>query len=668
MKRTAALLVLLATTFGLCGCSGTAAAPSQPPEMAPSISLNASPSSIASGAATTLSWSSSNATSVAINQGVGSVPLSGSVVVIPDSTVQYQATAKGPGGSSQASVTVQVSQRASLQFLATPNTISSGQTATLNWSAPGASSVTISPGLGQFGPSGSVTVSPNVTTTYTAVATASGGNLHATVTVTVTPAQSGSPSVSLTASPSFLTAGQTATLTWTSTNASTVVISNGIGPVGLSGSATVTPSITTSYTATATGAAGTATATATVAVNAGNLQSINHIIFMLQENRSFDNYFGHLNAYRTQLGLPADVNGTPANASNPSYDGTTTVSAFPYATVCTENLAANWGPSHTDYNRYNSTSGIATLDGFVYEAAADSIRNNVTDQLGLRAMGYYDENYLPFYYYMASQFATSDNWFSPVMARTIPNRLYLMAATSQGNIDSPTSPLTAKTIFQLLDQNHVTWKIYTIGTFTYLSLFQPYTSTLPPNVVPISQFFTDLAKGTLPSVALIETTGGMDEHPKYNINNQVGAAYVAGLINALMSSTSWDDSAFILTYDEGGGLYDHVPPVPTVNPDGISPISGAPYVFDDFTYTGFRVPLIVISPYSKAHYVSHTAADYTAILKLVETRFNLPSLTKRDAAQMDMTEFFDFANVPWLNPPHPPAQPTNGPCTPAQLQ
>ena len=99
------------------------------------------------------------------------------------------------------------------------------------------------------------------------------------------------------------------------------------------------------------------------------------------------------------------------------------------------------------------------------------------------------------------------------------------------------------------------------------------------------------------------------------------------------------------------------------NPDGIAPkdlTSGD--VQGDFTRTGFRVPMMVVSPFSKANYVSHTPADYTAILKLVETRFNLPALTKRDAAQMDMTEFFDFNNPAWLNPPNPPAQKTDLAC------
>jgi phospholipase C len=135
------------------------------------------------------------------------------------------------------------------------------------------------------------------------------------------------------------------------------------------------------------------------------------------------------------------------------------------------------------------------------------------------------------------------------------------------------------------------------------------------------------------------------------------------LINPLMASPSWQDSVFILTYDEGGGVYDHVAPPSAVHPDGIAPIDLTPSdIPGDFDRYGFRMPLIVVSPFTRPHYVSHTPADFTAILKLIETRFNLPSLTRRDAAQMDMSEFFDFANVPWRVPPTPPIQPTDKPC------
>jgi len=137
-----------------------------------------------------------------------------------------------------------------------------------------------------------------------------------------------------------------------------------------------------------------------------------------------------------------------------------------------------------------------------------------------------------------------------------------------------------------------------------------------------------------------------------------------------MASSYWTDTVFILTYDEFGGLYDHVSPQPAVSPDGIKPRDFLPGDICtkftgptcDFVYTGYRVPLIVISPYSRKNYVSHTVADYTAILKLIETRFHLSPLTKRDAAQMDMSEFFDFANPPWMTPPVPPVQNTSDPC------
>jgi phospholipase C len=131
-----------------------------------------------------------------------------------------------------------------------------------------------------------------------------------------------------------------------------------------------------------------------------------------------------------------------------------------------------------------------------------------------------------------------------------------------------------------------------------------------------------------------------------------------------MSSPLWKDSVFILYFDEAGGLYDHVPPIPAINPDGIPPQDLLPTdTKGDFTFTGFRVPMIVISPFAKKNYVSHLGMDYTAVLKFIETRFSLRNLTARDASQPDMSrEFFDFDNPRWMTPPNPPAQPTGAPC------
>jgi phospholipase C len=314
---------------------------------------------------------------------------------------------------------------------------------------------------------------------------------------------------------------------------------------------------------------------------------------------------------------------------------------------------------------------------------------------------------LNYYYFMASNFATSDRWFSPVMTRTPPNREYLLGATSHGYVyPIGTNPgdqqlIPSPPIFEILDQQQppITWKLYVnpAGTpcaanptsqclypFTYVKNFAYgqtilHTPSLLQNIVPISQFKTDLQNNTLPQVAQIEpaSNSGLDEHPADTDVNppccsvQAGAAYVSDLINSLMGSASWQDSVFVLTFDEWGGFYDHVPPQPAVSPDSIIPMdlftgdvcSSSVGPNCDFVYTGYRVPMIVVSPYTKKNFVSHSVADNTAILKLIETRFNLPSLTARDQAQLDMsTEFLDFTTATWKTPPTPPAQNTSGAC------
>jgi len=168
---------------------------------------------------------------------------------------------------------------------------------------------------------------------------------------------------------------------------------------------------------------------------------------------------------------------------------------------------------------------------------------------------------------------------------------------------------------------------------------------------------------TLPSVIFIERAGvsGFDEHPGANVQN--GAARAAGFINTLINSPSWPTSALIFTYDEGGGLYDHVRPAREVKPDNIAPILRPTDKPGDFNQTGFRVPVVVVSPWARQNFVSHTTRDYTSILRLIEDTFNVTHLTARDANADNMMEFFDFSAGPrLLTPPPLPTQPTNGAC------
>lgn len=405
----------------------------------------------------------------------------------------------------------------------------------------------------------------------------------------------------------------------------------------------------------------------------GNIDAVNHVIYMIQENRSFDHYFAKINDYRVSQGLPADIDGLPAGITNPSAPNYTPVGSFHLQTMCIENTSADWYASHQNFNLFNISSDTPTMDGFAWSAAGEAAFEGGTDTAGVRAMGYYDQNDLPYYYYMATQFGVSDRWFSPGPLETEPSKMYMVAATSDGHAHKPDNPVNVPTIFSLLDAKGLSWKIYYENqpSDAIVNYFQPYATDHADNIVPISEYFSDVENGTLPAVAMIEPGfGSDDEHPGIGNQIQVGAAMTSQIINALMQSPSWGDTVFFLMYDENGGLYDHVaPPTGVPSPDGIKPMDLFTQAADgyndppgDFTRYGFRVPNIVISPFTKKNYVSHVVTDSTGVLKFIETRFGLPSLTNRDAAASDMTDFFDFVNKPWATPPDPPVQQTTGPC------
>jgi phospholipase C len=295
---------------------------------------------------------------------------------------------------------------------------------------------------------------------------------------------------------------------------------------------------------------------------------------------------------------------------------------------------------------------------------------SVFDPYGRRIMGYYNETDLPYYYAAASTFATSDRSFSSVMSETYPNRRYLFAGTSAGEIGDvqpPTGSWTDPTIFQLLDSQKVTWNYYFKDNSIFLGNYSIWLNPADQNrVQPITNLFDILARPTsdqdLASVVYIEHAAQLqlDEHPGANV--QLGAAFAETILDALMKSQAWQSSVFILTFDEAGGIYDHVAPIAVPPPDNIPPSLAPGQVPGGFNLSGFRVPIIVLSPWIKPGFVSHTPREMTSILKLIETRFGLPSLTARDAWADDMTEFFDFSTPHLLNPPSLPQQPTTGPC------
>ena len=692
---------------------------------------------------------------------------------------------------------------------ASPASIAAGSSSTLTVTATNATAVTA---VGTDGSTytlqaggGTQVVKPVANTTYTATAVGSSGSVSSSATVTVTAIVA--PSVTIDANPASILAGSSSTLTVVATNATTVTVTGTDGSsymlLASGGTQAVTPTVTTTYTAAAAGVGGNASKTATVTVgSAAGLQSVNHVILMLQENHTFDNYFGMLNPYRQSQstngqnwnigddGNTYNVDGIDdklTTISNVDDEGTS-FSLFQLKSTCIDDDSSDWLASYGSVNRYDFLANRPILmDGFVHTAEGydkscalpGSVCSGAfTDPIGQRAMGYYDQGLLNYYYYMASQFALSDRWFSPVASKSIDNRIATFTGgTTQGLVKDPGGDdhlpqLDIPNIFEELDKAGVSWKIYYTVTegfclndddclggpnaaypatdfsnlsYSYQYLYDNPTGAQcvaptqasimvgdstnsfcidPSHIAPLTSqavpqytYFGDLANGTLPSFAFIEAGyANNDEHPGSGQSVLLGQAQVANILTTFMASSSWKDSVFFFSYDEGGGPYDHVPPVPghsndytdpslgtiadiaqiAVNPDGFGPCVGAggtPTVHCDLNSSdpganpadaaalsgfaaqlGFRLPNIIISPFTRKHYVSHTPMDHTAVIKFVENRFigSAAYLTARDLAQPNLLEFFDFTNVPWATAPTPPAPVTAGslgynPCTPTAL-
>jgi phospholipase C len=350
---------------------------------------------------------------------------------------------------------------------------------------------------------------------------------------------------------------------------------------------------------------------------------------------------------------------------------------FHERTECIEGLNPNWNESHVDMdlvggNWMSLTSNSQFLmDKFLFNAGGSQY-----DPTDSRPLGYYDWTDLPFYYELATQFNTSDTFYSPVPDATVINRMYLFAGTSYGDIFTPgTNNLTWErpTLFRVLTNAGISWRYYYQDNSIFLSDWADWQDPqIQNNVRNIQEYYNILsspgADQNLPQVIFIERASatGFDEHPGNNV--QKGAAVVQQIMNALLTSQAWPDSAFILTYDEGGGTYDQQPPILLPQPDDKVPLpfQNQLYIHGIFNVSGFRVPVMLISPWSKPHFVWHMQTDYTSILKLIETRFSLNPLTRRDLNAGDLTDPtngpFDFSSPQMLQVPPLPTQPTNGTC------
>ncbi len=361
------------------------------------------------------------------------------------------------------------------------------------------------------------------------------------------------------------------------------------------------------------------------------------IVVLMQENRSFDHYFGLLQRAGKKI--------TPRKASNPDPTGGQPIRRFHEKRYCeVADLDHSWSATHSEWNG-------GAMDGFT---AANVDPGDLT---GSRTMGYFTRADLPFYYKLYQKFPIGDHYFCSLLGPTFPNRFYLLTGTSAGRTRNVFTTFSGQSIFQLLDAAGVSWKIY-YSQLPFAALIG-YVQAHLDHTVAIDQYFTDAAAGTLPQVAFLDPiflddeNVENDEHPPANV--QIGQEFVARVVRALFASPQWNQAAMFLMYDEHGGFYDHVPPPPACVPDATPPNlqpTDPPGAFDRY---GIRVPVVVVSPWARKRFVSHVVHDHTSILRFIETRFDLPALTNRDANADPMLEFFDFSRRGFANPPLLPA-------------
>lgn len=449
------------------------------------------------------------------------------------------------------------------------------------------------------------------------------------------------PTVTIAANPSSITAGTSAVLTVSASNATGVTVAGSDGssyPLSASGgSQTVSPASTTTYTATATGTGASATGSATVTVSSsgggsgasGTPQSpITHLIVLILQNHSFDNLFGTFSG--------ADgLNSSLASYTQTDQAGKTVTPSLmseldaPNINHDIATYTAAWDNGKMD--KYAYTNGDISMDYY-----DNTVSGPATDGTtwGIDTIWGY-----------ADQYALADHFFSSSMYSEPAQMLYMVAATTH---DARTAgslpyydkcdaqqlaaggatvavPLTETTVGDQMNTAGVSWAWYQGNYATSVNgtcvnyvpqenPFQYFTSTeYSSNLQDISlpSFKTILANGTLPSVAFVTPPGDVDEHPGSAPGDMAnGIEWVDNFVQKVKNSSYWQSTAIVMLYDESGGWYDHEPPPQLANAFGL----------------GARVPVIVISPYAKTGYISHQQMDYVSILRFIQWNWNLGML------------------------------------------
>lgn len=385
---------------------------------------------------------------------------------------------------------------------------------------------------------------------------------------------------------------------------------------------------------------------------------IKHYVILMQENRSLDHMFG-----KTGHG----IEGIPAGAFQLDTDGT---KVFPYhaPNACLGDIDHQWNAMHESYDN-------GAMDGFV--KAGRHGHTAVFQANARNTMAYYDDSDHPFYTWLATTFATSDRYFGSVLSSTWPNRDYMLAGRSFGprtlNGHTGTGVLyendgfpSTQTIFDQLDAKGVPWVIY-VETAPRLNEFAAFEDALGAQWKPgfkrglgevrdFSDFASAVANGTLPPVTFVHTVRH-DEHPSEQPDTDVsipeGERFVRSVITQVMRGPAWPDTALLLTYDESGGFYDHVPP-PSACPAGAEERQLSPPEYGlraPLDRLGFRVPVFVVSPWSRPGYVSHVNHSHTSMLRLLQATFDLPALSGRDANSDALLDLFDFSCPHFATPP-----------------